>query len=100
MINVIASIRVKAGKRSDFIKIFKANMPAVQAEKGCIEYFPAVDIMPPCLGRFWMKTSLRSSRSGESGSVARSSESASHAGVREKVKDIVESSSLKILQGA
>ncbi|MDF7825899.1 putative quinol monooxygenase [Pontiellaceae bacterium B12227] len=43
MIHVIASIGVKPGKRSAFLKIFKANVPNVLAENGCIEYIPAVD---------------------------------------------------------
>ena len=43
MIHVIASIGVKPGKRAAFIEIFKANVPAVRAENGCIEYIPAVD---------------------------------------------------------
>ncbi len=43
MIHVIASIGVKSGKRAAFIEIFKANVPAVLAENGCIEYCPAVD---------------------------------------------------------
>ena len=50
MINVLASISVKEGKRADFIAAFKDNLPAVRAEEGCIEYFPAVDIdadLPP-----------------------------------------------------
>lgn len=50
MVNVIASIRVQEGKVSEFIEIFKSNVPAVREEKGCIEYFPAVDIdskLPP-----------------------------------------------------
>ncbi len=44
MISVIASIRIHPGKRPDFLEIFKANVSSVRAEKGCIEYFPAVDI--------------------------------------------------------
>ncbi|MBM4279130.1 MAG: antibiotic biosynthesis monooxygenase, partial [Deltaproteobacteria bacterium] len=40
MISVIASIRVKAGRRSEFLQIFKANIPKVREEKGCVEYFP------------------------------------------------------------
>jgi quinol monooxygenase YgiN len=43
MIHVIASIGVKPGKRAEFIKIFKANVPNVLEENGCIEYTPAVD---------------------------------------------------------
>lgn len=43
MIHVIASIGIKPGKRAAFIKIFKANVPTVLAEDGCVEYIPAVD---------------------------------------------------------
>ena len=44
MINVVALITVNSGMRDEFLTIFKANLPAVHAEEGCIEYFPAIDI--------------------------------------------------------
>ena len=44
MITVIASIHLKENRRSEFIDIFKANIPNVLAEKGCIEYAPTVDV--------------------------------------------------------
>lgn len=43
MIHVVAIITAKPGKREEILKNFKANVPAVHAEKGCIEYGPAVD---------------------------------------------------------
>lgn len=43
MINVIAILTAKPGKREDLLALFHANMPAVHAEDGCIEYGPAVD---------------------------------------------------------
>jgi quinol monooxygenase YgiN len=43
MIHVLAIITAKAGKRDEVLGHFRANMPAVHAEKGCIEYGPAVD---------------------------------------------------------
>lgn len=43
MIHVLAIITAKPGKREEILKIFRANMPAVHAEKGCIEYGPAID---------------------------------------------------------
>ena len=43
MIHVIAIITAKPGKRDEILKNFKANVPAVHAEKGCIEYAPVVD---------------------------------------------------------
>jgi len=46
MIHVIASIEVKPGKRGAFLKVFKALVPTVKAEKGCIDYGPTVDVKP------------------------------------------------------
>lgn len=40
MIHVVAIITAKAGMRDGILKEFHANMPAVHAEKGCIEYGP------------------------------------------------------------
>lgn len=50
MIIVLAAIKVKPEKRAEFIEIFKANVPNVLAEDGCIEYCPTIDIetgLPP-----------------------------------------------------
>jgi len=43
MITVIASIHIKQGRLSEFIEIFKSNVPNVLQEKGCIEYTPTID---------------------------------------------------------
>ena len=43
MIHVIAVITAKPGKREAILQAFRANVPAVRAEKGCIEYGAAVD---------------------------------------------------------
>ena len=43
MIHVLAIITAKPGKRGEVLAAFRANMPAVHAEKGCIEYGPATD---------------------------------------------------------
>ena len=43
MIHVVAIITAKPGQREAILKEFHANMPAVHAEQGCIEYGPAVD---------------------------------------------------------
>jgi quinol monooxygenase YgiN len=43
MIHVLAIITAKPGLRDEILKEFRANMPAVHAEKGCIEYGPATD---------------------------------------------------------
>ena len=46
MIHVIAVITTKPGKREEVLRHFRANVPAVRAEKGCIEYGAAVDADP------------------------------------------------------
>jgi quinol monooxygenase YgiN len=43
MIHVLAIITAKPGMRDSILREFRANMPAVHAEKGCIEYGPAID---------------------------------------------------------
>jgi len=43
MIRVVAIITAKPGQRAEVLKHFRANMPAVHAENGCIEYQPFVD---------------------------------------------------------
>ena len=43
MIHVIAIITAKPGRRAEVLDAFRANMPAVHAEEGCIEYGPAID---------------------------------------------------------
>ena len=46
MIHVIAVITAKPGKRDEVLKHFRANVPAVRAEQGCIEYGAALDADP------------------------------------------------------
>lgn len=43
MIHVIAIITTKPGMRATVLEHFHANVPAVRAEQGCIEYGAAVD---------------------------------------------------------
>ena len=43
MIHVVAVITAKPGQRDQILQAFKANAPAVRAERGCIEYVAAVD---------------------------------------------------------
>ncbi len=43
MIHVLAIITAKPGMREAILASFRANMPAVHAEPGCIEYGPVID---------------------------------------------------------
>jgi quinol monooxygenase YgiN len=43
MIRVVAVITANPGRRDEILAAFRANVPAVRAEKGCIEYEAHVD---------------------------------------------------------
>ncbi len=44
MIHVIAVITATPGMRDSILQAFRANVPAVKAEQGCIEYGAATDV--------------------------------------------------------
>jgi quinol monooxygenase YgiN len=44
MIHVLAIITAKAGQRDSVLEAFRANVPNVRAEQGCIEYGAAIDV--------------------------------------------------------
>jgi quinol monooxygenase YgiN len=46
MIHVIAVVTAKPGMRDTILTHFRANVPAVKAEQGCIEYGATVDAEP------------------------------------------------------
>jgi len=54
MIHVVAVITAKPGQRAAVLEAFQANVPAVLAEDGCIEYQATVDAkgMPASKGTF------------------------------------------------
>ena len=101
MIHVIASIRVKQGKRDEFLDIFKSNVPSVREEKGCIAYTPAVDEdagLPPQVLDEQVVTVLEQ---WESLDALRAHLKTPHMlAYREKVKDIVENLTIKVLKEA
>jgi quinol monooxygenase YgiN len=43
VIHVVAIITAKPGMRDKILEAFRANMPAVHAEQGCVEYVPTTD---------------------------------------------------------
>src|SRR5204862_8291156 len=49
MIRVTAIITGEPGMREAILREFRANMPPVHADKGCIEYGPAIDT--PAFGK-------------------------------------------------
>ncbi len=101
MINVVASIRVKTGRLSEFLEIFKSNVPNVIEEKGCISYLPTIDIdadLPPQLLDENVVTVIEK---WESLSTLHDHLNSSHMqSYMEDVKDIVEDVSIKVLKEA
>jgi quinol monooxygenase YgiN len=101
MISVIASVRVKVGRIPEFIEIFKSNLPKVRKEKGCIEYFPAVDIDSGLPVQKLDKNVVTIIEKWESVEDLRAHLKTPHMlAYREKVKDIVEELSVKVLKEA
>ena len=46
MIHVLAVVTAKPGMRDSILQAFRANVPNVRAEQGCIEYGAALDVEP------------------------------------------------------
>ncbi len=101
MISVIASISVKPGKVKEFLAIFKANVPEVRKEKGCIEYYPTADADSGIPVQEKNCNVITIIEKWENIEALKVHLKAPHmAAYREKVKDIVESVSLKVLKEA
>jgi quinol monooxygenase YgiN len=101
MIYVIASIRVKKGRLQDFLEIFKSIMPKVRGEKGCIKYFPTVDINADLQKQILDENVVTLIENWDSLDALHDHLATPHmATYREKVKDIVEKTTIKVLQEA
>lgn len=101
MISVIASIRVKPGKVPEFIEAFKANVPHVLAEAGCIEYFPAVDVDSQIAVQELDAQIVTIIEKWESLEALNDHLKAPHMLIyREQISDIVEGTTLKVLSPA
>lgn len=101
MLYVVASIHIKDGHVPEFIDIFKANIPHVLAEEGCIEYTPTVDLptgLAPQAMDANVVTVLEKWRSLED--LKRHLGAAHMLAYREKVKGLVSDVSLTILTDA
>jgi quinol monooxygenase YgiN len=101
MIHVVASIKVKAEAKAEFIELFKANVPNVLAEKGCAAYAPTVDANSGIPVQELDPNTVTIVEQWESLEDLQAHLQAPHmATYRDQVKDIVEGVSLKVLQEA
>ena len=102
MIHVVAVITTKPGKRAEVLKHFNANVPAVRAEKGCIEYGGAIDAENalPIQTKWGAETFLVIEK-WESMETLRAHAAAPHmAAYGAKVKDMIASRVIHILSPA
>jgi len=98
LINVIASIRLKAGSLAEFVEIFSANVPNVRSETGCIEYFPTVDISADLAPQKMDKNVVTVIEKWETLEALRNHLRAPHMlSYKNKVQHLVEEVSLKVL---
>jgi quinol monooxygenase YgiN len=99
MIAVLASITVKLDEKAKFIEIFKENVPNVLAEKGCIEYAPMVDAHSGILVQEKDDAMVTVVERWESIEDLKAHLKAPHMDAyREKVADIVQHVTLKVLE--
>ena len=83
----------------EFVEIFKSNVPNVREERGCIEYFPTVDINADLPPQSMDENVVTIIEKWESLDALRDHLKAPHMlSYKEKVKDMVEGLSLKVLK--
>jgi quinol monooxygenase YgiN len=100
MIFVIATVEVKPGKREAFLAEFHRNVPNVRAEQGCLEYGPALDVKTDIKAQIPLRENTVTIVEKWAGLQALQAHLlAPHmATYRERVKDIVTSVSLQVLE--
>ena len=98
MIHVLASIKVKPGKRDFLIEHLKSNIPNVIKEKGCIEYNYTIDGDYHLDNQTFDENIVTMIEKWENFDSLKKHMHAPHMlSYRENVKDLVENTSLKIL---
>jgi len=101
MICVIATIKAKAGRRNELLACIKNNLANVHAETGCLEYQPMVDTESSLGAQELDENVVTMVEKWETIANLNAHAVAPHMlDYRDKVKDIVESVSLKVLTAA
>ena len=101
MIHVVASITIKPGQVPAFLDAFKAIVPTVLAETGCIQYTPTLDVDIGVSVQQLDANVVTIVEQWESVEALQAHLIAPHMQTyRETVKDLVVSASLKVLADA
>jgi quinol monooxygenase YgiN len=102
MLHVIAIITAKPGQREAILQAFRANLPAVRAEQGCIEYGPAIDAAD--VGPFQTKagpdTIVVIEKWADAAALKAHAAAPHMAAYAAKVKDLIASRVIHVLQSA
>ena len=98
-VSVLAAVRVKSGQVEQFLEIFRANVPNVLAEDGCLEYAPSIDVDSGMAAQELAPEGVTILERWASLAALKAHSVAPHMlAYREQVSDIVESVSLKVLR--
>jgi len=102
MIHVIAIITAKPGQRDTILGHFRANVPAVRAEAGCIEYGATVDAdNPPPFQTAWGPDTFVVVEKWESMDTLKAHAAAPHmAAYGAKTKEFIANRAIHIMQPA
>lgn len=101
MIFVIANIQTAEGKRDEFVDEFRKLVPLVLEENGCIEYGPTIDAPTDLDKQETNNAVVTIVEKWESLDALKAHLVADHMNAyRERVKDLVVGSQLRILQPA
>jgi len=99
MIHVIAVITARPGKRDEILAAFRANVPAVRAEQGCLEYGAAIDADPALpIQKKWGPDTFLAIEKWESMDALKAHAAAPHmAAYAAKTKELIASRVIHIL---
>ena len=99
MINVIATIKTKPGKREEVLAAFAEIIPSVLEEEGCIEYGPAIDAInaPPIQTPLGLNTFVVIEKWSSNATLEAHSKSSHMIAYGEKVKHLIEDRIIHVL---
>jgi quinol monooxygenase YgiN len=99
MIHVLAIVTTHPGRRAEVLAAFHANMPAVHAEAGCIEYGPVVDAEGLGSAKFGPDTFVVIEKWESAEALAAHAKSPHMAAYGAKTKEMIASRAVHVLVG-
>jgi quinol monooxygenase YgiN len=102
MVHVIALVTAKPGQRAAILEAIRANLPAVRAEHGCIEYGPAIDTedVGPFQAKLGPDTLMVIEKWADVAALRAHAAAPHMAAYAAKVKDLIASRAIHVLSAA